>query len=234
MSKLNPYLISGFLDAESTLAVKFYKRKSGSYRVQPIFVIQLHKRDILLLEQIQSFFGVGTIIIQNTRDIAVFSVSSLKDLTNVIIPHLVQYPLLTQKRADFLLFKSVVYLMNQKEHLHMEGLRKIVSLRASINLGFSEVLRESFPDITPVPRPVVSDQVIKDLRWLAGFATGEGCFFVNIQKSSAYKLGKVVSLKFIITQHERDSELLDLIIKYWNCGVLRANKNCKVVSPFYY
>ena len=45
---------------------------------------------------------------------AVYSVQSIKDLTNVIIPHFMKYPLLTPKRADFLLLKLVVELMKKK------------------------------------------------------------------------------------------------------------------------
>jgi hypothetical protein len=60
------------------------------------------------------------------------------------------------------LFKSAVELMSRKEHLKLEGLRKIVSLRASINKGLTPNLKESFADITPVLRPVVEGQEIPD------------------------------------------------------------------------
>jgi len=52
--------------------------------------------------------------------------------------------------------------MSRKEHLKPEGLRKIVSLRASLNEGLTPILKESFADITPVLRPVVEDQEVKD------------------------------------------------------------------------
>jgi hypothetical protein len=46
----------------------------------------------------------------------------------------------------------------------VEGLHKILSIKASINNGLSLNLKESFArvDITPVTRPEVSDQKIKD------------------------------------------------------------------------
>ena len=65
----------------------------------------------------------------------------------MIIPHFEKYPLITQKLADFLLFKNVVDIINTKEHLTIEGLRKIVSLKASINLGLTDELKGAFPDI---------------------------------------------------------------------------------------
>jgi hypothetical protein len=40
----------------------------------------------------------------------------MKDLL-VLIAHFDKYPLITQKRADYELFKMVILLMSQKEHL---------------------------------------------------------------------------------------------------------------------
>jgi len=45
--------------------------------------------------------------------------------------------------------------MNRKEHLSIEGLYKILSLRASMNLGLSPLLKTTFPDIIPTPRPII-------------------------------------------------------------------------------
>ena len=52
--------------------------------------------------------------------------------------------------------------------------------------------------------------------------------------SSTVKVGKAVTLRFTITQHERDRELLELIIKYLNSGTLATSGNCKqvLVSKF--
>jgi hypothetical protein len=35
----------------------------------------------------------------------------------------------------------------------MEGLREIVAIKASMNLGLSDELKSAFPDITPAIRP---------------------------------------------------------------------------------
>jgi hypothetical protein len=86
---------------------------------------------------------------------AVYSVQSIKDLTNVIIPHFTKYSLLSQQQADFLLFKQIIELLNAKAHLTAEGLQEIINLRASINKGLSEVLARAFPNTVPVPRSKV-------------------------------------------------------------------------------
>jgi hypothetical protein len=102
----------------------------------------LHSKEENLIKQFQFFFGVGSIqkIINSVR----FKVQSPKDLNNVIIPHFDKYPLVSQKRADYILFKSILEMMNRREHLTKEGVDEIVRIRASLNLGLSQKLKAIF------------------------------------------------------------------------------------------
>jgi len=231
-SKLNPDFITGFTDGDGSFIIRITKKnklKTG-WEIQPTFSIHLASKDKTLLYQIQNFFGVGSISINKRDESVVLSISSLKDLTSVIIPHYIKYPLLTKKRADFELFKKVIDIMVNKKHLTPEGLNKILSLKASINLGFSDVLSQAFPNITPIPRPNV-EICYTDIspNWVTGFTESEGCFLIHIQQSSRSKLGKTVKLCFKISQHERDQELLYLIMKYFKCGTLHTNGNSKEI-----
>ena len=88
-------------------------------------------------------------------------VSSFKEL-EIIISHFEKYPLITQKWADFILFKQAVNLMKNKEHLTKEGLQQIVNIKASMNRGLSPELKAAFPNTIPVQRPFVFNQQIKD------------------------------------------------------------------------
>jgi len=72
-----------------------------------------------------------------------------------IINHFDSYQLKTQKHADFLLFKLAFDIVNNKEHLTAEGLRKLISIRASLNKGLPERLKIAFHDIIPILRPEV-------------------------------------------------------------------------------
>jgi hypothetical protein len=123
-SDLDPWFIVGFSDGEASFFVSIFKNKEYRLRwqVQAIFSITLHAKDLPLLKQIQSFFGVGTIIISKTTTSVIYRVADLKQLIEVIIPFFDKYPLLSQKRADFELFKTVVDLMAHKEHMTIEGL----------------------------------------------------------------------------------------------------------------
>jgi hypothetical protein len=107
------------------------------------------------LEKIQSFFGVGVIRKKIKSNSVIYSIQSLKDINTILIPHFDKYPLLTKKRADYILFKQVIDLMNKGEHLIKDGLVKIISIKASMNKGLNEQLKEQFTEIVPVQRPIV-------------------------------------------------------------------------------
>ena len=54
--------------------------------------------------------------------------------------------------------------------------------------------------------------------WVSGFIDGEGSFFVGIQKNHSMALGYQVQLQFSITQHNRDTELMNKFIEFFNAG----------------
>lgn len=176
------------------------------------------------MNDIKSFFSVGTIKIRSRDGHVIYYVKILKDLTTTIIPHFEKYRLLTQKKVDFELFKQIVFMMNNKEHLTPEGLRKIISIRASLNKGLGETISAYFPDIIPIDRPSVDEAKISDPQWFAGFASAEGCFTLSIYKAPSYKLGKTCQLTFIVTQHIRDKLLIKYLINYLDCGIFNERK----------
>jgi len=140
-------------------------RKNSKYRlgftVEAGFSITLHKKDLMILQEIQTYFGTG--YIRNDLNNKVkFKVESVKDIVNKVIPHFDKYPLITQKLADYLLFRDVVNMMINKEHLTKKGLNKIVSIKAVINLGLPAELQAYFPDVIPTFRPRVENKTVPD------------------------------------------------------------------------
>jgi hypothetical protein len=96
--------------------------------------------------------GVGKIYLQGTTSVEyrVFSIKELK----IVLDHFDNFPLLSQKYADYFLFKQAYLLLVNREHLTPEGLRKIISIKASLNNGLSEALKEAFANVTCAIRPV--------------------------------------------------------------------------------
>jgi hypothetical protein len=197
------------------IQIRKNKYKSG-FNVQASFGIALHKKDRALLEGIQSSLGGVGKISKQRKDSIQYRVNSISQLA-VIISHFDKYPLITQKRADYELFKKGFELINQKKHLTSEGLLNLVAIKASLNNGLSVSLKEAFPNITPFPRPIVELPEKVNSNWLTGFVSAEGCFLILIYKG-ATRTGFIIKLRFQITQHSRDAQLMQSLVSYLGCG----------------
>lgn len=216
--KFCPHWITGFADAESSFSLKVSKKntaKSG-WSVIPEFRIELHSREIILLRKIKDYFGIGIISERLDRNTIVYSVQSVTDILNVIIPHFDKYPLITQKRADYLLFKQAINLLDLKVQSTIEGIYKIIAIKSSINIGLSDKLKNSFPNVYPVDRSLIKFEGFHP-NWLTGFTDGEGCFYVNTKKANT-STGYQIIMTFSLSQHIRDEELLTKIKDYLGCG----------------
>jgi hypothetical protein len=181
----------------------------------------------VILENIKSYFGVGQIYEQDSLA-DVFKVQSVKDL-KVIIDHFDKYPLITQKRGDYLIFKEVIGMVAKKEHLTREGLDKIVALKASLNKGLPDKLKAAFPNVVSINRPLVKLPLSINPYWLAGFIEAEGCFNINLLKSKTHIIGTQVNVRFILTQHLRDLELMRIIAQFLGYGILSEDKRKPII-----
>lgn len=94
------------------------------YQVQAMFKINLHKKDYDLLCYKDSF-GLESITKHESTTIQ-YTVKSLKNLS-IIISHFEKYPLISQKWADYELFKLAVLLLKDKKHLTKQGLKKYLA-----------------------------------------------------------------------------------------------------------
>ena len=217
---VNPGVWSGLIDGEGSFSIIVCKNESRElgWCVELKFQIGLHTKDLNLLCLLQQHLGgIGSIHLARNRDIVNYSIDSIKDLNNLIF-YLEKYPLLTQKAADFLLFKKAVELVNNKAHLTVQGIKDIVNIKASMNLGLSDMLKSEFAEYTPVERPIINyDNVILNPHWISGFVSAEGNFDVRIPSTNS-KLGYRVQLRFRITQHSRDFTLMQKIVEYLGSG----------------
>lgn len=79
----------------------------------------------------------------------------------------------------------------------------------------STTVKLAFPDIIPVKRPIVTLPDNLNPYWVSGFSAGDGGFSLGIRLSN-----NKVYFRFHIAQHNRDLALLELFIKFFNCGVV--------------
>lgn len=219
---LHPNWLTGFTDAEGCFTIKFGQSKScrTGWFVQAIFQINVHIRDKDLLLKIKSFFNdIGTIRIDSKNNKVCYRVHKIDDINKIIIPHFENYPLVTNKQSDFVLWKDIVKLINKDKHKNKNGIAEILNIRASLNLGISETLNIYFPNITKVERSIVNIPTTIDYDWLAGFFSGDGCFYIEINKSKTI-INYTVRLRALIGQHSRDELLIDALVNILGYGTI--------------
>ena len=179
--------------------------KTG-WGVLPSFTLHLHSKDLSLLYSIQNFFGVGNVFGDKEDKSVKIIVSKMSDLINVIIPHFKKYPLLSAKSVDFQLWVMCINIIAKKEHLTLEGLTKIISIKSALNKGLSENLKLRFKDVKPLER---LDYRISDIPlnpyWVSGFSEGDSSFQVSVSNNT-----NQVRVIYNINLHKRD---LPLILK---------------------
>jgi len=231
---LQPAFITGFIDGEGSfrlMVVKNPKSKLG-WAARLIFQITLAVKDINLLESLKSQWGVGNIY--SHKDTCIYVVNRIDDL-GIVIEHMDKFPLLTQKYGDFLLFKQAFEMMTLKTHLTSEGLQELVKIKASMNKGLTDELNLAFPNLISnrPSTPILTSLKKVDPNWFAGFISAEGCFYIDLYKSSDSLLGEKVRLKIILTQHSRDLQLMNLLPAFFDCGRIYEEKVIRfIVTKF--
>ena len=61
---------------------------------------------------------------------------------------------------------------------------------------------------------------------MAGFASGEGCFYININNKKSPRAKSTVEINFNLCQHVRDETLLRWCIEFFQAGRLKKSRNC--------
>lgn len=183
------------------------------------FSINPRSGDMELLKLIQIYFEGAGRIGKERNSCCDYTVGSLDQIVTKVIPHFDKYPLKTKKYSDYLLFKEAVMIMQRGEHLTIEGLQKVINIRASLNKGLTITLREAFPNSIPFLKPPVPQNKFSlHPQWMAGFTSGDGCFRISIRESKLHKAGSHVVILFILNQHIRDELLLKNFIDFFKCG----------------
>lgn len=94
--------VVGLVDSDGNFSVR---QHSNTNTFSPIFIFRVSQRDhsVKLLQALKAHFKVGQIGIENKEtNSLVYSVTSRKDLINVIVPFFDQHPLVTSKALDYL------------------------------------------------------------------------------------------------------------------------------------
>ena len=135
--QLDPCWIAGFVDGEGCFSVSVHRNpfmhRHRGWQLQATFHIYQHQHHRDVLDALRSFFGCGYVRSKGPRsDVLTYSVSSLRELEEIVLPFFEEYRLLV-KDHDFRAFATVVRAMRRKEHLTAEGFERIVRIAYGMN-----------------------------------------------------------------------------------------------------
>lgn len=130
---ISPDWVCGFVDGEGCFYVGFYKHPemTAGYQVLPEFRVVQHYRDIKVLYALKRFFRCG-VVRKNLQDRYEYRVRKIEHLLK-IIEFFEKHPLKTSKNINFKKFAKIVRLMEKKEHLEKEGVKKIIRIAIQMN-----------------------------------------------------------------------------------------------------
>ncbi len=148
--RLDAKWVVGFVDGEGCfhIGINRQPRMRLGWQVLPEFRVVQHRRDVQILNKMQSFFGCGSVGVNN-GDRMEFRVRGLENLTRVV-EFFEDNPLRTKKQEDCAKFTRIVKKLKSGEHLTTAGMVSIARIALTMNRrrnsSASRILRDCTPD----------------------------------------------------------------------------------------
>lgn len=222
--------LSGFIQSDGCFTITFEKRKTGLLiRPKPIFVLVQDISEEEMFRKLHKWLGVGYIT-KNKINVSLY-ITSLSDIVNVLFTILDKHPLRYGKLTAYLIFKSIVKKMLNKEHLKLEGLLGIIYAGFQLNpdtgrrtedskqklLGFLKDKYGKLPSPCYIEIPSLPNkQETLSLDFITGLIDGDGSFNVSFQ----IKPYKRVRVNFTVVQETSCKEVLNELKAYFGCGIV--------------
>ena len=214
---LKPWYVTGLVDGDGMFGcIRSKTNKTISLEFK---ITALSSTSYDLINELKTFFNCGRISIDNIEDGTIkYVVTDLKSILTCIIPHFEKYPLQGSKELNFLTFKEIALMMENKEHLTEKGFNTILEKYKTMNSNrsFSEkyeyLLNKKF-------------NINKD--WLRGFIESEGtfyCYMSKIEEENQFKDNIIIPKVYNsleIAQSTPEVPLLKAIINFVEKGYLK-------------
>jgi hypothetical protein len=111
--------------------------KSNTHKLGYGIILQIiftqHSRDEVLFNNIKKVLGCGFIIKYPKRNAIVSKISKFEDTYKIMIPMFIKHKIEGIKSLDFQDFCLAAELVNNKAHLTLKGLEKIIKIKSRMN-----------------------------------------------------------------------------------------------------
>lgn len=160
ITEQHKYFLAGFIEGEGSFCVSIKKHPASrfGYLIDPEFFIYQHVKGEKILQLAKEIFATGRIYPKSgNRNVLVFAIDNRRSIREKVIPFLDRYLIETAKFEEYMLFKTIVSSLENKEHSTKKGLVKIVKLayrvkgkgkarKRPLRVVIDEILRDCTPD----------------------------------------------------------------------------------------
>ncbi len=144
MKSLTPEYVVGLVDGEGSFTVYIRNMDATAPTkrrvvVEPKFYIKLVDTDKIILDQVQQFFGCGSVYFQkdtrpNHKHCYRYEVYKREDLVKKIIPFFTKHPLhFPSKAKDFSIFCRLMEMIEQGVHSSEAGVRNMFAIKQTMH-----------------------------------------------------------------------------------------------------
>ena len=135
-SRLEAQWVVGFVDGEGCffVGINSHPEMTAGFQVLPEFTVVQHKQDVQLLYSLKQFFGCG-VVRSNHGNRMAYRVRDINHLNRIVIPFFEKHSLKTKKNLDFIKFRKIIMLIDRKDHLTSQGIKKIKEIASIMNRG---------------------------------------------------------------------------------------------------
>lgn len=150
LKNINPkdgYYIAGFTDGEGSFNVSLKKRNDYIKEWKITASFNISQKDRVILSWIKKILGCGTLRERNDG-VVYYEVTNILSLKERIIPFFAKFNFISsKKKTNFSIFKQIVKIMSQEQHLKKEGFEKILRLREILNEGKGRKRKYNLSDV---------------------------------------------------------------------------------------
>src|SRR3989344_6415727 len=141
------YYLAGFVDGEGSFNVSLRRKPDYQIKWQVVLSFNVSQRDLTNLITLKEILGCG-IIKKRTDGVHSLDVTKPSNVILKVIPFFERFPFRSEKaKTNFAIFCKIAALMNLGNHKHIEGLKEIVSIRETLNVGAGRTRKYNQADV---------------------------------------------------------------------------------------
>lgn len=125
------HFLAGFADGDGNFSIFMSNSKTHKTGKNVTLTFRLKQKEIIILNIVKETFG-GNVSTYNVQDVSCYS-STLFKIMPKFLNYFDNYSLLSTKLINFIKWRKAAKLINNKEHLTEEGLKKFQRLKDTMN-----------------------------------------------------------------------------------------------------